>query len=145
MTAVRAEEAQVRLGRELLADMRAAALRCGAGLPAVLFAAHLKVLSVVTSERCVTAGYVSEDGAARTVRAEVMPGTWRDLVALARVAADTPVPSRIGDDESVFDLSVDQPGHVSTELRVTCVIDGESALLRAMSRSDVMNTEPGLR
>lgn len=88
---------------------------------AVLLAAHLKVLHMLTGERTVVTGF--HDNAMICCTATVVEGSWRDLVAIAREALGAAVPA-----ESTMYSALDVTGQsANTPLRIT-VVDGKVAV-----------------
>ena len=67
---------------ELVAGVRKLAAECGVPVESVLLAAHLKVLSALSSERSVGTGL-----AGRLCRATLPDGSWRELITEAHRAA----------------------------------------------------------
>ena len=98
-----------RLPESLTRALEGRAAELGTGLPALLTAAHARVLATVTAERDLLVGYVPQDGAgaSRPLRLSVENSTWAELAArvtatpAARGASD-PVEGR---PEVVLDLS----------------------------------------
>ncbi|MGP3969979.1 amino acid adenylation domain-containing protein [Streptomyces sp. 6N223] len=117
----------VRLPAELARAVRRAARELGTTLPALLLAAHARVLATVAAERELLIGYVPpapapEEAPERPLRLTVAPATWRALVDAAAEAAATA--HRAGTPpEVVLDLSGLAPGG---ELR-----RGDGVVLRA--------------
>jgi amino acid adenylation domain-containing protein len=98
-----------RLPESLTRALEGRAAELGTGLPALLTAAHARVLATVTAERDLLVGYVPQDGAGRSrpLRLSVENSTWAQLAAQVTAApaaqgASDPVEGR---PEVVLDLS----------------------------------------
>ncbi|MFE0552183.1 amino acid adenylation domain-containing protein [Streptomyces pilosus] len=98
-----------RLPEHLTRDLEDRAVHLGAGLPALLTAAHARVLATVAAERDLCVGYVPPGGTgpARQLRLRVENSTWAELVAHAAVApaGQAGADEAEGRPEVVLDLS----------------------------------------
>ncbi|MGW0551543.1 non-ribosomal peptide synthetase [Streptomyces altiplanensis] len=89
------------LGTELASALCARADQLGVDLNTVLFAAHLKVLGALTSEKSLVTGLLTNSG--RSAHAAALTdGTWRELVAEASRALADPVAAE--EPETLLDL-----------------------------------------
>ncbi|MDU0294214.1 AMP-binding protein, partial [Saccharothrix longispora] len=122
----------------LPARVRAAAEALGVPFGTVLRAAHLRVLSALTSERSVSTTLVSPDGRA-TTGIDVPDGSWRDLVA---VADRTPaVPGERTGDAALCPSG--EPSEVDPEqvLLVWSAVDGDDLVLGVRYRTDALDAD----
>jgi amino acid adenylation domain-containing protein len=130
---------------DLVAALRRLAADRGAALPAVLLAAHVKVLAALTSERAVLTGYRSGDGLKRCA-ATVADGPWLALLAEADRAAAEAVPGPAA--ATVLDLrgldavpaTDDEPDAV-TALRIRYTADGDRLTLWLDHRRDAFTDD----
>ncbi|MFG3106227.1 non-ribosomal peptide synthetase [Streptomyces tendae] len=138
---------------ELTAALAARARELGVPLPAILFAAHTKVLAVLSGAPAVRSGYRSQAGSEPSPwELTVAPGTWRELVSSARSAqekslAQRPAPRSVPGPEVVFDPVSHEPTD-PTEGTVLVVAAGEQDgrhALRLRYRTDVLDADCAAR
>lgn len=143
--AATAVTAELVLPARLTDGLRVIAESGGVPLDAVFLAAHLRVVSALTSQERPCVGYVPADGdscAPRTVgTAGMLEGSWHDVVArVARPDAGSGAPAAHA---CVLDLSdTGSPQHHGTPpLWVGVTVVDARVTIRARSRSDVMTVE----
>jgi len=153
-------EHEITIPDEIAATLHWMAKEMGVSFPAVLLAAHAKVLGELSGEREVCVGYALKIGSPLPLRITLAPRSWRAvLLDSARAVED--LLEHIGfpvDDlrrelglteplfETVFEFGVDGAGEFPehTVLRFAWV-EGEELVLRLLYKTDVLDSECAAR
>ncbi|MGW0856698.1 amino acid adenylation domain-containing protein [Streptomyces sp. NPDC002690] len=139
------------LSRALVKDLRRRAAEFDVPFTALLLAAHVRVLAVLSGDPHVRTGLVPRAGSV-PVRLDVTagPGSWHDLVAaVARTAASCTAPSPPPHPEAVFEPEGREPPALpdgdGVVLGVATGADADGTAVRLSYRTEVMDADQAAR